>query len=122
MEILILDDECEAADLLSILLSLHLPEASIRVVYTGQDAVAAGTAQRPDAAVLDLEMNGLDGEGVAQAFRSAFPRARPLLIALSGNLLRLAALRPTGVFDYLLSKPVDIAALVELLKGQLRLA
>ena len=120
MEILILDDEREAADLLSILLSLHLPGASIRVVYTGQDAVAAGTAERPDAAVLDLEMNGLDGEGVARTFRSAFLEFRPLLIALSGNLLRLAALRQTGVFDYLLSTPVDIAALVEVLKGQLR--
>ncbi|MBT2333641.1 response regulator [Variovorax paradoxus] len=73
MEILVLDDERDAADLLSAVLSLRLHGASIRVAYTGKDAVAAGTAQPPDAAILDLEMSGLDGEGVARALRSAFP-------------------------------------------------
>jgi CheY-like chemotaxis protein len=118
IEILILDDERDAADLLSEVLTLYLPEAVVRVVYTGEDAVAAATEKRPDAAVLDLEMVGLGGEGAARALRSAFPDSRLLLIALSGNVLRLGALRQTGTFDYLLSKPVDIAALVELLNGR----
>ena len=122
VNILILDDERDAADMLSAVLSLYLPGAVVRIAYTGEDAVAIGTAHRPDAAVLDLEMSGLDGEGVAQAFRSAFPDNRLLLIALSGNVLRLGALRETGTFDYLLSKPVDIAALVGLLEDQVRRA
>lgn len=118
MEILVLDDERDAADLLSALLSLRLPGASVRAAYTGNDAVAAGTAQRPDAAILDLEMAGLDGEGVARALRSAFPDSQLLLIAVSGNTVRLAELRQSGIFDYLVSKPIDMAGLVEMLKGR----
>jgi DNA-binding response OmpR family regulator len=118
MEILVLDDERDAANLLSTVLSLRLQGASIRVAYTGKDAVAAGTALRPDAAILDLEMVGLDGEGVARALRSAFPDSQLLLIAVSGNTVRLAELRQSGIFDYLVSKPIDMAALVEMLKGR----
>lgn len=115
-EILILDDEGEAADLLSSLLSILIEGASVRVVYTGEDAAAAGTEKRPDAAILDLEMSGLDGEGAARALRAAYPDTRLRLVALSGNVLRLASLRHTGTFDYLLSKPVDVAGLVDLLR------
>ena len=122
MEILVLDDERDAADLLSAVLSLRLQGASIRVAYTGKDAVAASTQRRPDAAILDLEMGGLDGEGVARALRSAFPDSGLLLIAVSGDTLRLAALRQTGIFDYLLSKPVDVAGLIEMLEGKGRSA
>jgi len=115
MKILVLDDDRDAADLLSAVLALRLQGASIRVAYTGKDAVAMGTAYRPDAAILDLEMSGLNGEDVARALRAAFPPPQLVLIALSGNTLRLAALRQTGVFDYLLSKPADIAGLIEIL-------
>nr|WP_251010895.1 response regulator [Variovorax paradoxus] len=107
--------------MLAALLTLELQDAVVRAVYTGADAVAVATEHRPDAAILDLEMSGLDGEGVAGALRSAFPDSRLLLIALSGNVLRLGALRNSGTFDYLLSKPVDIAALADLLNGRVRL-
>jgi DNA-binding response OmpR family regulator len=115
MKILVLDDEQDAADMLSAVFTLYLPEAGIRVVHTGDNALAAASEQRPDAAIIDLKMSGLDGEGVARALRSAFPDTRLLLIALSGNVLRLGALSGTGTLDYLLTKPVDVAVLVELL-------
>jgi DNA-binding response OmpR family regulator len=118
MEILVLDDERDAADLLSTVLSIRLQGASIRVAYTGEDAVGAGTARPPDAAILDLEMSGLDGEGVAHALRAAFPDSRPLLIAMSGNTGRLDELRQSGIFDYLVSKPIDMSGLIEMLKGR----
>jgi CheY-like chemotaxis protein len=115
--ILVLDDERDAADVLAAVLELYLPDAVIRVVYTGEDAVDAATKQRPDAAIFDLEMSGLGGEGAARALRSTFRDSRPFLIALSGNVLRLGELRDTGVFDYMLSKPVDVVALVELIQA-----
>ena len=120
LEILILDDEREAADLLAALLALHLPTAKFHVVYTGEDAVAVGTERRPHAAILDLEMSGLGGEGAANALRRALQDSQALFIALSGNVLRLAELRKKGPFDYLLSKPVDAAVLVQLLKSKVR--
>ncbi len=113
-EILVLDDERESADVLAEILSLQFGEARVRAAYTGEDAVVFGKECRPNVAILDLEMGGLDGEGAARALRAAHPGFPLLLIALSGNVLRLAELRTKGTFDYLLSKPVDVAALFEL--------
>ena len=62
-EILILDDEHDAADMMAEVLSLHLPQAAFRVAYTGEDAVQRGIAHRPGAAIFDLEMAGLGGSG-----------------------------------------------------------
>ncbi|MGJ7512727.1 response regulator [Variovorax sp. GT1P44] len=114
IEILVLDDERESADLLAEVLALQFEGARVRAAYTGEDAVAFGTECRPDVAILDLEMGGLDGEQAAQALRSVHPGAALLLIALSGNVLRLGELRTKATFDHLLSKPVDLMVLFEL--------
>lgn len=100
-------------------LGIHFPQATVRVAYGGQAALDLASRQRPDAAVLDLEMPGLDGEKLARALRALFPDAAPFLIALSGNLVRLAAIRGTGAFDHELSKPADMDRLVSLLKKKL---
>ena len=118
LEILILDDDHEAANLLSVLISARLEDAVVRVAYTGEAAVAAGAAQRPDVGVFDLEMDGMDGEAAARTLRKAYPDSRLFLIALSGNVLRLATLRSMGTFDSMLSKPLDVAALLDLIKEQ----
>ncbi|MDM0085544.1 response regulator [Variovorax sp. J31P179] len=117
-EILVLDDERESADMLGEILALQFEGARVRVAYSGEDAVAFGTERRPDLAILDLEMGGLDGEGAAHALRSAYPDVGLLLIALSGNVVRLAELRMKGTFDHLLSKPVDLEALFGLVTRQ----
>jgi CheY-like chemotaxis protein len=71
--ILIADDEADAADLLGLLLGLHLPQAAVRVAHGGQTGLELAIRERPDAAVLDLEMPGLDGEALAFALRPAYP-------------------------------------------------
>lgn len=116
IEILVLDDEHDAADMLAEVLTFQFEHARVRVAYTGEDAVELGTACRPDVAIFDLEMGGLDGEEAARALRAAHPGSALLLIALSGNILRLAELRSKATFDHLLSKPVDLMALFRLVK------
>ena len=101
LHILVVDDDRETADLLGAILSAYLPESSVSVAYEGRAAAALALAQRPDAAVMDLEMPELDGEGLARVLQSAFPDHPPLLIALSGAVLRLEALRQAGPFDHL---------------------
>ena len=113
--ILVVDDETDSADLLGMVLSMHLPGAVVRVAYGGQAALAAAQQHRPDVAVLDLEMPELDGEKLAVALKTSFPEATPLLIALSGNVSRLAAIQGNGTFDHHMSKPADVGGLVRLL-------
>jgi CheY-like chemotaxis protein len=115
--ILVADDEAESADLLGLLLGLHLPRATVRVAHGGQAGLDQAMRERPDAAILDLEMPGLDGEALAFALRAAYPDAAPLLIALSGNVVRLAQIQGNGAFDHHFGKPADLDGLVGLLKA-----
>lgn len=117
--VLVVDDERDAADLLGLVLGMHLPQATVRVAYGGQAALDLARRQRPDAAVVDLEMPGLDGEQLALALRASFPDVAPLLIALSGNVMRLAGIQGNGAFDHRLSKPANVDALVRILAAKL---
>ncbi|MGJ7614138.1 MULTISPECIES: response regulator [unclassified Variovorax] len=117
-ELLILDDEPEVAGMMSELLAMYFPEASIRVAFSGEEAVKLAKEKRPSVAIFDLEMAGLGGAGAARELRLTWPEVPPLLIALSGNVSKLDALGQEGPFNHLLSKPVDMATLVKLLNGQ----
>jgi CheY-like chemotaxis protein len=120
-DVLLLDDQREVADMLAEILAIYFPHALIRVAYTGEQAIEMAVDQRPSVAIFDLEMAGVGGEGAALALRSGVrPQPLPMMIALSGNVLRLAQLREAGPFDHLLSKPVDIATLVKLMTSQVR--
>lgn len=122
--VVVLDDERESADMLCELLTLYLPDAMVKPVYTGEEAVAAAADITAEVMILDLEMAGLGGEGAALAVRAQRPdQTLPLLVAVSGNVGRLAKLRHAGTFDHVLSKPIDVVALVDLIeRGQERRA
>ena len=115
LEILVLDDERDAADMMCEVLGLYFPQAMIRVAYRGEDALKLGSERRPATAIFDLEMAGMGGESAARALRSTWADLPLVLIALSGNVQRLNALRKEGPFNHLLSKPVDMDTLVKLL-------
>jgi CheY-like chemotaxis protein len=115
--ILIADDDAEAADLLGMLLGFHLPQAAVHVTHGGQAGLELALRERPDAAILDLEMPGMDGEALAFALRKAYPDAAPLMIALSGNVVRLAQIQGNGAFDHHFGKPTDVNGIVSLLKA-----
>lgn len=51
------------------------------------------------------------------AKRSRSLCAQPILIALSGNVVRLAQIRGNGAFDHHFGKPADVDGLVGLLKA-----
>lgn len=76
----------------------------------GPSALAAAAEARFDAAILDLNLPGLDGIGVARAL-AALPH-RPRLVACSAELLPAAraAAHAAGIDTYL-EKPVALAAL-----------
>lgn len=117
--VLIVDDEPDSADLLGVVLGLYFPEVVVLVAHGSAAALDLASRQRPDAAVLDLEMPGMNGEALAFALRNTFVEAAPLLVALSGNVARLAAIHGNGTFDHQLSKPADIDNLVRLLTPRL---
>lgn len=118
--ILVVDDQPEDADLLGMLFELAFPQAKVCVAYGAMDALERASQDAPDVAVLDIEMPHMDGVELAKALRTALPTNMPLLIALSGNVLRLSEERHSDNFDHLLSKPTDVDALIRLMSPRLR--
>jgi CheY-like chemotaxis protein len=113
--VLVVDDNVDAADSLGLLLagSGHV----IQVVHTGQAAIAAAQAFRPDLVFLDIGLPDLSGYDVAAALRKT-----------DGNGMRIVALTGWGNdearersaasgFDLHLTKPVQIDMLQRLLAG-----
>jgi len=81
-EVLIVDDDRDAANTLAALLQLQGFIA--HVAYDGNEAIAKAIACNPDAFILDLEMPRLDGFQLANRLR-AMPRFKSKrYIALTG--------------------------------------
>jgi PAS domain S-box-containing protein len=111
--VLVADDNRDAADALCRVLTLHGYDA--RAAYDGTDAIELCETFQPQVAVLDIGMPGRSGYDVAQRLRAL--RGRDIkLIALTGwgSEADVQRARDAG-FDHHLTKPVEPAALGELL-------
>ena len=113
--LLVADDEPDAAEVLAQLLRLMLPGWSVSVVHGGQAAVEQARRDPLDVVVLDIEMPVLGGAEAAAALRAEAQGAPLVLIAVSGNVSKVAAAAAGGVFDHALAKPVDLTALEKLI-------
>ncbi|MGI9247223.1 MAG: hybrid sensor histidine kinase/response regulator, partial [Steroidobacteraceae bacterium] len=114
--ILVVDDNRDAADSLSLLLGLEGHE--VRVAYAGRAAVEVAHQFRPHIAILDLGLPDLSGYDVARLLRQDPALANVRLIALTGwgqEEHRRRALE--AGFDHHITKPVDLAVLGQLLQA-----
>ncbi len=108
--VLVVDDNRDAAESLAMILSLSGCE--VAVAFNGLQALEQIRIFRPDIALMDIGMPGMDGYEVAQRIR-AEPSTRDLaLVALTGWGQADDKDRAASVgFDRHLTKPVDPAEL-----------
>ncbi len=78
----LIDDNQDAVELLSQLLQAHGIE--VLTASDGRTGVALIRDARPDVALVDLGLPGLDGFGVVEALRAECPDLRTRLVALTG--------------------------------------
>jgi CheY-like chemotaxis protein len=108
--VLIVDDNVDAADSLSMLLAAqgHVAE----VAYRPDEALVRAAAFRPDVALLDIGLPEMDGYQLAPRLR-AIPQLSGLRIfAVSGYGLPEDRQRSKAAgFDGHLVKPIDLGAL-----------
>jgi signal transduction histidine kinase len=108
--VLIVDDNRDAADTLSDL--LQLSGATTFVAYDGMEALVTAASERPQLAILDIGMPGMDGCELARTLRADPAHAGMVLVALTGwgqqdDRRRIA----DAGFDLHFLKPIDIAEL-----------
>lgn len=109
--ILIVDDNCDAAELLAELVRLSGHEAA--VAFSGCSALLAVDEFRPDVVLLDIGMPGMNGYDVAIALRARPDCSALRIIALTawGDAEARARTAASG-FNLHFTKPAPLPALL----------
>ena len=108
--LLVVDDNVDAAQSLSILLRLH--GHTVRTAHGGEEALALVEAEVPDLVLLDIGMPGMNGYEVARRLREHHGSDRLTIVALTGWGQEQDRRRSKEAgFDHHLTKPVELATL-----------
>lgn len=85
IRLLIADDQALVRGALAALLDLEPDLEVVSEVGRGDEVIEAAKASKPDVALLDVEMPGLDGIEAAAALRAAVPGVRVLMVTTFGR-------------------------------------
>ncbi len=116
LRVLVVEDNVDAGDSLSLLLRLYGHE--VQVARTGPTALEMASVSRPDVVLLDIGLPGMDGYEVAKRLRARPEFKNVMMCALTGFTPSEAdrnRQQETG-FDHYYIKPVDLEKLLELFK------
>lgn len=112
--VLVVEDDDGARQALRMLLELR--GYAVEEAAEGDEAVAHALAQRPEVAVIDIGLPGLDGYGVARRIREGLGGAPMCLIALTGYPDIEDRARAATGFDAHLVKPLKFEQLFQVLE------
>jgi two-component system response regulator DesR len=99
IRVLVAEDMQILRDTLVAVLGLEEDLEVVGDVASGDAVVAAATVLRPDVAVVDIDLPGMDGLSAAAALRSQLPECRVLILtalALPANLRRALTVQVAG--------------------------
>ncbi len=116
LDVLVVDDNADAADSLSLLLSIA--GHRVHTAYDGADGMALAERTRPRVLLLDLGMPAMDGFEVARRVRATDWGRHAYIAAISGwgQAIDKQRSREAG-FDAHLVKPLDLQQLQRLLSS-----
>jgi two-component system, NarL family, response regulator DesR len=108
IRILMADDQHLVRGALAVLLSLEDDFEVVAEVSRGDQVVAKALEVRPDVALLDIEMPGLDGLAAAAALHQQVPGCRVLVLTTFGRSGYLRRAMEAGVLGFLVKDaPVE---------------
>lgn len=85
IRLLLADDQALVRGALAALLSMESDVDVVAEVGRGDEVLDAARAHRPDVALLDVEMPGIDGIEATAALRTALPQVRVLIVTTFGR-------------------------------------
>jgi len=115
LRILVVDDNRDSAETLTMLLELMGNEMS--VAYDGEQALAIANETKPDVVLLDIGLPKMNGYAVARLIRQQPWGRNPILVAITGwGQTEDKELSRESGFDHHLVKPVDHDHLIKLIQ------
>ncbi|MEN7530119.1 PAS domain S-box protein [Cupriavidus sp. DL-D2] len=117
LRILLVDDNRDAADSMSILLEMSGHEVTI--AYDGMEAIHAAARVRPEVALIDLAMPGMDGFAVIHALRGMPALSNTRYVALTGfgQTSDREQTKAAGFHTHLV-KPIELDVLLKVIGGE----
>jgi two-component system response regulator DesR len=101
IRVLVADDETLIRDAVAALLALEDDLEVVAVAGSGDEALATAVRHRPDVALLDLQMPGLDGIDVAERLLTEVPDCRCVIVTSHGRPGYLRRALEAGVRGFL---------------------
>jgi len=114
--ILVVDDEKDFCTLLSD--SLSLEGYRVLTAYNGRRALQMVKKERPDLALLDIKMPGMNGIEVLRGIKRVKKETAVIMLTAFGTLETARRAMKLGAYDYV-TKPVDHSLLKSLVKEAL---
>ena len=108
--VLLVEDNVDGLDMMRV--ALEMKGHEVQWARDGIAAVGVAAAFRPDVAVLDIGLPGIDGYELARALRAAQPRLRLIALSGYGQHSDAAAAIQAG-FDAHCTKPLTITGLLD---------
>lgn len=102
IRIMLAEDQAMVRGALAALLALEGDIEIVAEVGRGDEVVATALATKPEVALLDIEMPGLDGISAAAALRKELPTCRVLILTTFGRPGYLRKAMESGVVGFLL--------------------
>lgn len=115
IRVLLADDENLIRDALAGLLGLEEDIVVVAQAASGPEALALAAKERPDVALLDLQMPGLDGIEVATKLQTDLPDCRCIIVTSHGRPGYLKHALTVGVVGFL-PKTVSAAVLTQVVR------
>ncbi len=115
-KILIVDDDTNIAELISLYLTKEF--FSKKIVIDGEEALEEFTSYNPDLILLDLMLPGIDGYGVCREIRKT-STVPIIMLSAKGEIFDKVLGLELGADDYII-KPFDSKELVARVKAVLR--
>lgn len=101
IRVIVADDELLIRDAISRLLDLEDDIDIVGQAASGEEALSVARRQRPDIALLDLQMPGPDGIEVARQLSEELPECRSIIVTSHGRPGYLKAALAAGVRGFL---------------------
>jgi two-component system response regulator DesR len=102
IRVLLAEDQSMVRGAMAALLSMEPDLEVVAQVASGDAVVPESLRSRPDVAVLDIEMPGMDGLSAAAALRTALPSCRVLIVTTFGRPGYLRQAMEAGALGFVL--------------------
>jgi len=112
MRVLVVDDEPDAAEALTLLLKPRGYE--VRVAGTGDEARSAVGAWRPNVVLLDLMLPDVNGLDLLRDLRTAAPDTQVVMVTGYGSVPKVVEAMNAGAFGFI-EKPIEAMLLLAVL-------